>query len=138
MVHVVAYNAANTLSPVLSRIPVSLYNPANTLSQVLDRIPVELRPHLTEVCVFDDASKDDTFLVGKGYQATHEAPYLKVIRNPINRGYGGNQKLGYRYAIDHGFDVVVLLHGDGQYAPEKLPELLAPLVRDDADAVFMC
>jgi glycosyltransferase involved in cell wall biosynthesis len=118
MVHVVAYNAANTLS------------------KVLDRIPVELRPHLTEVCVFDDASKDDTFLVGKGYQATHEAPYLKIIRNPVNRGYGGNQKLGYRYAIDHGFDVVVLLHGDGQYAPEVMPQLIQPILDGEADAVF--
>jgi 2-polyprenyl-3-methyl-5-hydroxy-6-metoxy-1,4-benzoquinol methylase len=118
MVHVVAYNAVTTLA------------------RVLDRIPVELRPHLTEVCVFDDASKDDTFLVGKGYQATHEAPYLKMIRNPINRGYGGNQKLGYRYAIDHGFDVVVLLHGDGQYAPEVMPQLIQPILDGEADAVF--
>jgi 2-polyprenyl-3-methyl-5-hydroxy-6-metoxy-1,4-benzoquinol methylase len=118
MVHVVAYNAAATLA------------------HVLDRIPVELRPHLTEVCVFDDASKDDTFLVGKGYQATHEAPYLKIIRNPVNHGYGGNQKLGYRYAIDHGFDVVVLLHGDGQYAPEAMPQLIQPILDGEADAVF--
>jgi 2-polyprenyl-3-methyl-5-hydroxy-6-metoxy-1,4-benzoquinol methylase len=118
MVHVVAYNAANTLV------------------RTLDRIPVELRPHLTEVCVFDDASKDDTFLVGKGYQATREAPYLKIIRNPINRGYGGNQKLGYRYAIEHGFDVVVLLHGDGQYAPEVMPQLIQPILDGEADAVF--
>ena len=44
---------------------------------------------------------------------------LKIVRNPRNRGYGGNQKLGYRYAIDHGYDVVVLLHADGQYAPER-------------------
>ena len=40
----------------------------------------------------------------------------------MNQGYGGNQKLGYRYAIDHGFDIVALVHGDGQYAPEKLPD----------------
>ena len=37
--------------------------------------------------------------------------------------YGGNQKLGYQYFIDKGFDVVVLLHGDGQYAPEILSHL---------------
>jgi 2-polyprenyl-3-methyl-5-hydroxy-6-metoxy-1,4-benzoquinol methylase len=53
-----------------------------------------------------------------------------------NQGYGGNQKLGYRYAIDHGFDIVALIHGDGQYAPEKLPELLEPLVRGEADAIL--
>lgn len=118
MVHVVAYNAESTLA------------------QVLDRIPAELRPHLGEVVVFDDASQDATFLVGQGYKATHDWPTLKIVRNPINRGYGGNQKLGYRYAIDHGFDVVVLLHGDGQYAPEAMPRLLQPVLDGEADAVF--
>jgi 2-polyprenyl-3-methyl-5-hydroxy-6-metoxy-1,4-benzoquinol methylase len=63
-------------------------------------------------------------------------PELQVFRNPVNRGYGGNQKLGYRYAIDKGFDVVVLLHGDGQYAPEAMPNLLAPIIDGEADAVF--
>ena len=46
---------------------------------------------------------------------------ITVLRTPENQGYGGNQKLGYRYAIDNGFDIVALVHGDGQYAPEKLP-----------------
>ena len=59
-----------------------------------------------------------------------------MLRTPENQGYGGNQKLGYRYAIEHGFDIVALLHGDGQYAPEKLPDLLQPLIRGEADAVF--
>ena len=40
------------------------------------------------------------------------------------------------FYIENGFDIVALVHGDGQYAPEKLPQLLAPLVRDEADAVF--
>ena len=52
-----------------------------------------------------------------------------VIRHPENLGYGGNQKNGYQLAIEHGLDIVVLLHGDGQYAPEMLPEMVAPLDR---------
>jgi 2-polyprenyl-3-methyl-5-hydroxy-6-metoxy-1,4-benzoquinol methylase len=118
MVHVVAYNAVTTLA------------------QVLDRIPHELRSRLTEVCVFDDASQDDTFLVGQGYKSVRDMPMLQVFRNPVNRGYGGNQKLGYRYAIEKGYDIVVLLHGDGQYAPEVMPSLLEPLISGEADAVF--
>ena len=53
----------------------------------------------------------------------HEAIPFKVtvLYNPVNQGYGGNQKIGYHYAIKNGFDFVALLHGDGQYAPEKLP-----------------
>jgi SAM-dependent methyltransferase len=61
---------------------------------------------------------------------------MTVIRHEQNLGYGGNQKAGYEWAISHGLDVVVLLHGDGQYAPECIEELVAPLVVDDADAVF--
>jgi SAM-dependent methyltransferase len=44
--------------------------------------------------------------------------------------------LGYTYALRHNFDFVVLLHGDGQYAPEAIPDLLRPLIDDSADAVF--
>ena len=59
-----------------------------------------------------------------------------MLRNEINQGYGGNQKVGYAFAIERGFDFVVLLHGDGQYAPEELPKLLAPLRDGRADAVL--
>lgn len=118
MVHIVAYNAASTLA------------------RVLDRIPRVLRQSLTEICVFDDASTDETFLVGQGYKQVRGFDGLHVFRNPANRGYGGNQKLGYRYAIEKGFDYVVLLHGDGQYAPEAMPNLLDPLLSGEADAVF--
>jgi len=110
------------------------YNAETTLQWVLDRIPVELRRELVEVLVMDDHSTDATFEVAHGY-AGDELP-LTIIRHERNLGYGGNQKAGYRYAIDHGWDVVVLLHGDGQYAPERMPDLIAPIVADDADAVF--
>jgi hypothetical protein len=59
-----------------------------------------------------------------------------VLFNPVNQGYGGNQKIGFHYAIKNGFDYVALVHGDGQYAPECLPELLTPLRDGCADAVF--
>ena len=59
-----------------------------------------------------------------------------LLFNPQNQGYGGNQKIGYFYAIKKGFDFVALVHGDGQYAPECLPDLVRPLARGEADAVF--
>jgi SAM-dependent methyltransferase len=59
-----------------------------------------------------------------------------VLYNPKNQGYGGNQKVGYCYAIRKGFDAVVLLHGDGQYAPEYLGEMIQPIVTGQADVVF--
>ena len=58
------------------------------------------------------------------------------MRQRRNLGYGGNQKFGYRWLAEHGCDIAVLLHGDGQYAPEVLPEILAPLVEGRADVVL--
>ena len=112
------------------------YNAETTIEKVLRRIPSSLRHHNVEVLIIDDSSKDDTFGNGLRYQQKHSAFKVTVLRTPVNQGYGGNQKLGYRYAIDNGFDIVALLHGDGQYAPEKLPELILPLTRNQTDAVF--
>ena len=111
------------------------YNAATTLAKVLDRIPESVRPDIEEVIVSDDHSQDSTYLVGLGYQQISDLP-ITLIRQPENLGYGGNQKAGYKVAIEHGLDIVVMLHGDGQYAPESLPDILAPLVADEADAVF--
>ncbi|MHB8245423.1 MAG: methyltransferase domain-containing protein [Acidimicrobiales bacterium] len=111
------------------------YNAASTLAAVLDRIPDSVRTRVAEVLVFDDHSADPTYLVGLGYKSLSDLS-LTVIRHPRNLGYGGNQKAGYHWAIEHGLDIVVLLHGDGQYAPEQLEEVIAPLERDEADAVL--
>ncbi|HZE58062.1 MAG TPA: bifunctional glycosyltransferase/class I SAM-dependent methyltransferase [Chthoniobacterales bacterium] len=112
------------------------YNAQTTIEKVLSRIPRTLRGDNVEVLIIDDSSQDDTFGNGLRYQQRDSAFKITVLRTPENQGYGGNQKLGYRYAIDNGFDIVALIHGDGQYAPEKLPELIAPLINEEADAVF--
>jgi glycosyltransferase involved in cell wall biosynthesis len=112
------------------------YNAEKTIESVLDRIPEELRRSEVEVLIIDDSSKDATFQTGLKREDRSGDFKVTILRTPVNQGYGGNQKLGYRYAIDHGFDVVALLHGDGQYAPEKLPILLEPFLRENADAVF--
>jgi 2-polyprenyl-3-methyl-5-hydroxy-6-metoxy-1,4-benzoquinol methylase len=112
------------------------YNAASTLARVLDRIPPEFRPRIDGVYIGDNNSEDSTYLVGLGYQQAIGDLPLTIVRHPENRGYGGNQKAGYRWAIDEGFDLVVLLHADGQYAPEFLPEIITPLERGEADAVF--
>ncbi len=112
------------------------YNAETTIEKVLGRIPPSLHQDGVEILIIDDSSRDETFVNGLRYQQSHSAFKITVLRTTENQGYGGNQKLGYRYAIDNGFDVVALVHGDGQYAPEKLPALLAPLIAGKADAVF--
>ncbi len=112
------------------------YNHASTLACVLDRIPASVWDMVNEVMVFDDASEDETYRVGLDYRELRGAEKLTLIKNPANLGYGGNQKKGYRYCIERGYDIVVLLHGDGQYAPEVMLDLIGPLDRGEADAVF--
>jgi 2-polyprenyl-3-methyl-5-hydroxy-6-metoxy-1,4-benzoquinol methylase len=112
------------------------YNASSTLAATLDRIPVEFRSKIQEVFVCDDASPDDTYLVGLDYQKVTKDLPVTVVRHRENLGYGGNQKAGYQLAAEHGLDIIVLLHGDGQYAPELLPEIVAPLERGECDAVF--
>ena len=112
------------------------YNAESTLASVLDRVPKNFWPRISQVFVCDDASDDSTYLVGLGYKQIAGDLPLNIMRHPRNLGYGGNQKAGYRMAIDAGLDIIVMLHGDGQYAPECLPEIVAPLERGEADAVF--
>jgi 2-polyprenyl-3-methyl-5-hydroxy-6-metoxy-1,4-benzoquinol methylase len=112
------------------------YNAASTLSATLDRIPVDFRSRIAEVMILDDASHDDTFAYGQTWAQRPDTPKTLVIRHSKNLGYGGNQKAGYALAIERKLDIVVLLHGDGQYAPEMLPEMVAPLERGECDAVF--
>jgi glycosyltransferase involved in cell wall biosynthesis len=112
------------------------YNAATTLAKVFRRIPDVVWKNVEEVVVFDDASQDETFELALGYLQVNPNAKLKVFKNEKNRGYGGNQILGYKYFMDKGFDIVVLLHGDGQYAPEILAHMYHPLVTGQADAVF--
>ncbi|HEX8912258.1 MAG TPA: glycosyltransferase family 2 protein [Humisphaera sp.] len=112
------------------------YNAESTLRSVLHRIPRPIVDKIAEIFVFDDASTDDTAKVGKACQ--EELPHAKisVFKNPVNLMYGGNQARGYMYAMERDLDIVVLLHGDGQYAPEVMQDLLTPLETGQADAVF--
>jgi 2-polyprenyl-3-methyl-5-hydroxy-6-metoxy-1,4-benzoquinol methylase len=112
------------------------YNASSTLAQVLNRIPDDFRAQVADVRVCDDHSDDATYLVGLGYQQLVPELPLTTIRHERPLGYGGNQKAGYRWAIERDLDIVVHLHADGQYAPECLPQLVAPLERDECDAVI--
>jgi 2-polyprenyl-3-methyl-5-hydroxy-6-metoxy-1,4-benzoquinol methylase/glycosyltransferase involved in cell wall biosynthesis len=112
------------------------YNAESTLQSTLDRIPPDFRARIDEILICDDASDDETAGAGLAWRDANDRVSTTVVRHTSNLGYGGNQKAGYRMAIDRGLDIVVLLHADGQYAPEALPDMVAPLERGEADAVF--
>ena len=119
LIFVIAYHAESTLTAVLERIPRSVFD--------------EYDCH---VLIVDDLSSDRTADAGREYRRSHPDIAMTVMRNGYYRGYGGNQKVGYAFAIRGGFDFVAMIHGDGRYAPEELPHLVAPLAAANADAVF--
>lgn len=84
------------------------------------------RRHADEVVVFDDGSLDRTVQVASAAGA-------KIVRAPKNMGKGHAVRSAFRYAREQGFDVLVLMDGDGQHDPDEIPDLVAPLAEGAAD-----
>jgi glycosyltransferase involved in cell wall biosynthesis len=101
-------------------------NAARTLELTFRAIPTET---VDEVILVDDKSSDATPQVARSLP-------LHYIWHPHNVGYGGNQKTCYLEALQRGADIVVMLHPDGQYEPELIPLLIAPIIRGEADMVL--
>ena len=112
------------------------YKAATTLISVIERIPSKTKIFVREIYIFDDCSPDNTYYVGLGYKHESKIKKFNIYKNKKNLGYGGNQKLGYNYAIKRKYDIAVMLHGDAQYAPEYIPKLIKPLIENKADMVF--
>lgn len=112
------------------------YNAAERIPGVLDRL-VRAAPELSEhLLVVDNASKDATAEAARRHAAELGLSNVEIIRNPQNLGYGGSQKLAFRWAMDRGFTCIAMLHADGQYPPEQLSDLIEPLLSNRADMTF--
>lgn len=117
-------------------IAVVCYEAERHIFSVLNRIPKEIWNHPDfHVLISDDGSKDNTTEVAKQHLSSFGENY-SIQRIVLNQGYGGNQKLCYQFAIKHGFDLVVMLHGDGQYAPELLLEFVKIHQASRADVIL--
>jgi glycosyltransferase involved in cell wall biosynthesis len=112
---------------------VPAYNAGATVERVFERIPDAARRRIRRYAAVNDGSKDDTAAALERLAA--RIPNLAVLNHPVNRGYGEAEKTLLRYALAEGAQVAVLLHSDGQYSPEKIPEILEPFDRDGADMV---
>ena len=94
-----AYNASQTLRA--------------TYDEVMEQDVVDL------VIVVDDGSRDETAAIAK------TLPNTIVQIHPRNQGYGANQKTCYKLAIDHGGDIIIMVHPDYQYTPQLIPAMVS-------------
>ena len=111
------------------------YNAESTIKETISRIPKTFLKSIYQVLISDDKSIDSTFNVANELQYNTDLP-IKVVTQPLNLGYGGNQKFGYFWAMENNWDIVVLLHADGQYAPEFIEKIIEPIVNEKCDVVF--
>jgi glycosyltransferase involved in cell wall biosynthesis len=103
------------------------WNAARTLERTVSAIP---RDWVDEIILVDDKSSDETLALAR------TIPGLQVVWHPHNVGYGGNQKTCYLQALQRDADVVVMLHPDGQYEPDLIPQMVEPIVAGRADLVL--
>jgi glycosyltransferase involved in cell wall biosynthesis len=121
-----ADDAAARLAELKRLAIVPAYNEEASIGRVIDEIRV-LDPAF-DVVVVDDGSVDQTAAVA--YERG-----VHVVRLPFNLGIGGAMQTGYRFALEHGYDLAVQIDGDGQHDPRELPKILQPLLDGRADLV---
>jgi glycosyltransferase involved in cell wall biosynthesis len=105
---------------------VPAYNEAATVGGVVAALR-SAEPDV-DVVVVDDGSTDAT-----SEEAT--AAGAQVLRLPFNLGIGGSVQAGFQYALEHGYDYMVQVDGDGQHRPDEIGKLFAAMDEGDADIV---
>jgi len=91
------------------------YNAARTLRLTYDEVMAQ--KIVDAVIVVDDGSDDETVAVAASL------PQAVVHTHPKNQGYGANQKTCYRLALEHGGDIIIMVHPDYQYTPKLIPAM---------------
>ncbi|MBI2526979.1 MAG: glycosyltransferase family 2 protein [Candidatus Rokubacteria bacterium] len=102
------------------------YNAGRTLRMTYEELP---KDSVNLVILVDDGSTDATREIARQLG-------LEVFVHDRNYGYGANQKTCYTEALRAGADIVVMVHPDYQYDPTLLPEIIAPIVRGEAELVL--
>ncbi len=102
------------------------YNAEKTLKKTLEDIDENW---VDKIILVDDASADKTVETARNCG-------LETFVHKKNLGYGGNQKTCYKKALERGADIVIMVHPDHQYDPTYIPQIILPIMRGQADAVF--
>lgn len=115
------------IKPVMILIP--SYNEAENLKELVPKLPSKIDDIEIGSLIVDDGSNDDTGEIGKTFDCI-------VARNIINRGQGAALKLGYDISVSHSVNICVTMDADYQHRPEDIPQLLKPILNNEADIVI--
>jgi len=105
------------------------YEEEGNIANVLDKLPPDVNGQSYTPLVIVDGGDDRTAEIARRY------PNVVVIEFPVNLGHGVALQVGYRYCINHHVTYIVTLDADGQNDPAEIPDVLAPLLRDESDFV---
>jgi dolichol-phosphate mannosyltransferase len=101
------------------------YNEEHKIGSVIDRFT---RSDVTDIVLMDDASTDNTPRVVKDKG-------LKVISHKEQKGVGSAIRTAIEYAIENGYDVLIILAGNDKDRPAEIPRLINPIIEDNYDFV---
>jgi glycosyltransferase involved in cell wall biosynthesis len=113
-------------APVLLFLPA--HDEADAVATVISRVPATVRHHPVRCLVIDDGSTDRTASVA-------HAAGAEVVSFATNRGLGAAVRAGLAAGVSRGAAVVAFCDADGEYAPEELERLCAPILDGEADYV---
>ena len=101
------------------------YNEGENIKQVIETT----QPYVDRVVVCDDGSSDNI-------QTVLDTVDVDIIKHQINLGYGAALKSLFKHGKELNATVVISLDADGQHNPAYIPELVQPIILDDADIVI--
>lgn len=102
---------------------------ADAIRKTLSRIPVELDDWFEEIVIMLDRPDGLSRPATKDLRSARRFE-LRIHRPPRDSGFGAVRKAAFEYARLKGFDQVIVMRGDADQAPEKLPELLRLALAD--------
>lgn len=104
------------------------YNERENIGNLIREI-VNLKIQDLHIVVVDDNSPDGTAAAVKNLAKEH--PEVELLLRTTERGRGSAGITGFRYALEHGADVVIEMDADFSHHPRYLPHLLEAMHHAD-------